>query len=95
MDQLWRKFDVVILLTNHRQGEDREYADILNRIRVGDIQPEDLKKLNVRVISAKDIPKDALIITCKNKEVNSFNEKRLSEIEGQEFTVEAVAKTQT
>ena len=28
-DSLWEKFDVVMLNTNHRQGEDRKYADVL------------------------------------------------------------------
>ena len=32
LDTLWDKFDVVMLITNNRQGEDKEYADILNRI---------------------------------------------------------------
>ena len=95
MEPLWKKFDIVFLITNHRQGEDREYAEILNRIRVGDIQQKDLDKLNERVVSMQDVPKDALIISCKNKTVNLINEQKLSEIEGQEYTVEAVAKTMT
>ena len=33
-DPLWEKFDVVMLIKNHRQGEDKEYADILNRLRI-------------------------------------------------------------
>ena len=58
------------MITNHRQGEDREYAEILNRIRVGDIQESDIEKLNERVVSHQDVPNGALIITCKNKAVN-------------------------
>ena len=30
---LWEKFMCVVLEQNHRQGEDREYADLLRRIR--------------------------------------------------------------
>ena len=42
---LWKKFDVVILKHNHRQGEDKEYADILNRLRIGEVTEEDVKIL--------------------------------------------------
>ena len=35
MDPLWPKFKSVILEENHRQGDDRSYGDMLNRIRVG------------------------------------------------------------
>ena len=34
MDPLWKKFDCINLEINHRQGEDKEYADMLNRIRI-------------------------------------------------------------
>ena len=80
LDPLWRKFTFVTLLKNHRQGEDGDYADILNRIRVGDIRQEDIDKLGERVIGYDQIPDDALVVTCKNKEVNLFNEKRLCAI---------------
>ena len=32
-DPLWEKFNIVHLVQNHRQGEDKTYAEILNRIR--------------------------------------------------------------
>ena len=95
LDPLWRKFTVVTLLKNHRQGEDRDYADILNRIRVGDIQQEDIDKLGERVIGYEQIPKDALVVTCKNKEVNLYNEKRLCAIKNSEHIIEAVTMTQS
>ena len=31
----WKEFEVINLVENHRQDSDREYADLLNRIRVG------------------------------------------------------------
>ena len=37
MDNRWEKFKILNLEVNHRQGEDRSYAEILNRIRVGKI----------------------------------------------------------
>ena len=35
IEPLWNTFDVINLVQNHRQGEDRSYAEVLNRIRVG------------------------------------------------------------
>jgi len=32
IDSLWHKFECIILEKNHRQGEDRLYANKLNRI---------------------------------------------------------------
>ena len=34
LDPLWPKFQSVILEENHRQGDDKSYGDMLNRIRV-------------------------------------------------------------
>ena len=72
IDDLWKKFEVVILKTNHRQGEDKEYADILNRIRVGQQTVEDITKLNTRVFprDSKVLPKNALLVTGTNGIVN-------------------------
>jgi len=41
VDSLWEKFDVMLLVENHRQKEDGKYADLLNRIRVGKASAED------------------------------------------------------
>ena len=32
----WQSFKIINLEENHRQGSDREYANVLNRIRVGE-----------------------------------------------------------
>ena len=41
IDNLWRNFSVIMLKTNHRQGKDRDYANILNRVRVGQWTDDD------------------------------------------------------
>ena len=96
-DPLWEKFDIIFLIKNHRQGEDKEYADILNRFRVGNVQEDDIKKLEERVrpLNHPDIPKDALVVTCKNEDVNKINMERLDDIDEHEYVIEAIAKTQT
>ena len=91
-NSLWKKFKFVILQTNHRQGEDKVYADLLNRIRKGDIIEEDIKILTERVRHSNhpEIPKDALVITCTNKEVNRINEERLAMIHEEEYLFESI-----
>ena len=96
-DPLWQKFDVVLLRYNHRQGEDGEYADILNRIRMAEIQEEDVKLLETRIrpLNHPDIPKDALVISCTNAEVNKINEEKLTAIDETLHTFTAINKTRT
>ena len=76
------KFEYINLEINHRQGEDKEYADMLNRIRVGQETPEDFKRLAERVRDEKNLDikreKDALYIFGTNKKVNQMNERRLN-----------------
>ena len=36
IDPLWPKFKSIILEENHRQGNDKIFGDMLNRIRVND-----------------------------------------------------------
>ena len=91
VDPLWRKFDVVILKTNHRQGEDQHYANILNRIRVGKQTEDDIKILNTRVFprNSSELPKDALIITGTNEIVNKYNKEKLNDLAGELFEFKA------
>ena len=42
-------FKVINLEINHRQGNDKDYAEMLNRIRVGSMTSEDIAKLRTRV----------------------------------------------
>ena len=48
--RLWETFDVITLEENHRQNEDKDYAEILNRIRIGKPTEDDLKTLLINVI---------------------------------------------
>jgi hypothetical protein len=45
----WEMFSVLNLEVNHRQGKDKPYAEILNRIRIGQMTEEDINKLKTRV----------------------------------------------
>ena len=41
-DPLSEKFSVINLVTNHRQGSDKDYADLLNRMRIGECTDDDI-----------------------------------------------------
>ena len=45
----WQSFQIINLEENHRQGSDREYANVLNRIRVGEQTEADIELLRTRV----------------------------------------------
>ena len=89
-DSLWRRFDVIKLEENHRQGQDKVYADMLNRIRLNKQTEEDMKKLKTRERS-KDHPdiKNALFISAKVKPVKTFNDKALNEVTGKLYVSKA------
>ena len=90
---LWEMFTVVILEENHRQGEDKTYADLLNRVRVGNFTDEDIELLRTRVRSVDDKElkqhSDNLHIYGTNKKVDAWNKVKLEEKEGQLFTIKA------
>ena len=60
---LWEQFKAIELKTNHRQGEDKDYGDLLNRVRVGAHTQEDLELLKTRVTDK--FPQNALYVYGK------------------------------
>ena len=97
VEDLWKQFIVINLQTNHRQGNDNEYANLLNRIRVGQQTKEDIAKLKTRVFKKgdKSIPRNALYISGTNEEVNKINSSRLSQLEGKKETITALVYSDT
>ncbi|XP_071944875.1 ATP-dependent DNA helicase pif1-like [Antedon mediterranea] len=91
IESLWNTFRVIHLLTNHRQGEDHVYADLLNRVRTGSQNENDITLLQERVrpLNHPDIPKDALFVTCTNKDVNTINNTKLEEVQEQLIEIPA------
>ena len=71
----WQMFQSLILEINHRQGADKPYADLLNRIRIGEQTQEDMDLLKTRLRPAKhpDLRKADLYIVCKRKECAKLN----------------------
>ena len=75
---LWELFEPVELIQNHRQGEDRVYADLLNRMRVGENTEEDFQLLKSRVTS--EIPPNAWHFYGFNKLVYARNKEELNKL---------------
>ena len=90
---LWETFTVVTLEENHRQGEDKTYADLLNRVRTGQFTEEDINLLKTRVRDPKDpiVKKhsDALHVYSTNAKVNSRNQKKLNDLEGELLEIQS------
>ena len=89
-DTHWNTFDVILLEQNHRQGEDHLYAEMLNRIRIGDQSDADIAMLKTRVRPEGHTDlQGAMYVTCTNKSVQKMNEIRLSELKAELHVVEA------
>ena len=90
IEPIWSQFCPIILRTNHRQGEDREFSELLNRIRVGEQTQDDLDTLRTRVFSQNDkrIPEDSVHIFATNAEVNFWNQIFMDRLPGVEYSVE-------
>ena len=97
MRDLWKLFTVVNLEENHRQGEDKTYGDLLNRVRTGTQTEEDIALLQTRVRPKSDptLDPNALHIYGTNAKVNARNDAKLNEIEGELFTIKAKNTSRT
>ena len=89
-ESLWRSFSVINLEENHRQGSDKEYANMLNRIRMAKQTNQDLDVLKERVRKKghKDL-KDSLFITAKKEPVAKYNEIQVCKLPGQLYISKA------
>ncbi|HIC30472.1 MAG TPA: hypothetical protein EYO76_01005, partial [Flavobacteriaceae bacterium] len=95
---LWKQFECVELRENHRQGEDKQYANLLNRLRLkpmcdkkgeckekcAHLLPEDFEALKSRLVRKRDIPEDALEIYATNVMANESNTTKLTKQDGDE-----------
>ena len=97
LDPLWNKFQCIVLKTNHRQGEDKEYADILNKIRLGQLDEHTIDILKSRVFPRNDprLPTDAVLVSGENIIVNEYNNKKLNELHGDLHKFKATVSTST
>ena len=94
---LWKLFTVVNLEENHRQGEDKVYGDLLNRVRTAEHTEEDVATLETRVCQRSDpsLDSDALHVYGTNAKVNARNDAKLDEIEGPLIIIKAKTSSRT
>ena len=64
----WELFEPMILRENHRQGEEKDWANSLNRFRYGIVIEEDLKLLQEKETDDPHLDKDAMHICYTNVE---------------------------
>ena len=82
---------------NHRQGNDKTYAETLNRLRIGEPTHEDKNILTTRVRPANhpDIHIDAMYVACFNESVNTINTNRIEDLPGEGVELNARHFTST
>ena len=81
---LWETFKVINLTYNHRQGKDKSYANMLNRMRIGEATTQDWDALRsrVRAIGHPDLSSQATFVTVTNKVVDDTNLERYNALPG-------------
>ena len=87
----WEMFQSIILEKNHRQGVDKAYGDLLNKIRVGTQTDEDLEPLmeRVRPDGHDDVKNADLWISCTRAECDKRNKDYLAKIKGSLIVLKA------
>jgi hypothetical protein len=90
LDSRWHKC-VLNLEINHRQGKDKEYADMLNRVREAKHTEEDLEKLRERIrpYGHSDLGEVALYIVCTRKKCARINREYLDNHPGNDILIKA------
>ena len=91
LNNRWEMFSVLNLEINHRQGEDKSYAETLNRIRIGKMNEDDITKLRKRVRHKcrQELNEVSLYIFPTKTTCSKYNKKYLDSIEGEEIIMKA------
>ena len=92
---LWNMLTVINLVTNHRQGEDGEFADFLDRVRTaraGELTEEDERFLMARVRPKghEDLKEAAINIICTRKVAGNMNMLYVLQLPGEMIKIDAV-----
>ena len=77
----WHVFKMIELIEVMRQKDDKEFTDLLNRIRTASQSQDDIKCLQSKSVSSDDnYPTNALHIWAENKPVDEHNTKHLQNL---------------
>ena len=77
---LWNCFKPMILQHNHRQGDEKEWADALNEFRVGIVSEKGDAMLRERQTTEQFLVEDAMHIFYRNKNVKGHNDRMLNSL---------------
>lgn len=81
------KFKVVTLHKNYRQSE-KDFTGFLDRLRIGEINEEDLSFINRRSDDCGMIDEKSTIISTRNDFVNKINSQKLHDLKGDSYYLE-------
>jgi ATP-dependent DNA helicase PIF1 len=76
------------LTKNYRQSKDLEFAEILNRIRVGQVKKGDVDWINDHIEDGSDCLDEYVTLAYSNAAVDYINDKRLKDVQGELRTFE-------
>ena len=76
---------------NHRQGDDKDYADMLNRVREGKQTEDDIDKLSERIrpYGHPELDEVSLYIVCTKNKCGKINKEYLDNLPGNDIFVPA------
>jgi len=77
-----------------QRQENTEFVDLLNKVRIGQVNPRDIDELNSRCLISKEhpLPTDGIVPTrlySLNRDVDGENESRLMALKGKEVVCQA------
>ena len=87
--ELWKSFEPMILTHNHRQGEEKEWAEALNEFRVGLVTEKGEALLKERQTTAEHLDEDAMHIFYEIKHATKHNATILNGIKSPLVSIKA------
>ena len=90
VDHLWHMFEMAELTEVMRQRGDNDFVDLLNQVRVANVNADQVDILLSRVIAAGMEPADALHIYAENAPAIEHNKAMLDKLDGQLYSVDAL-----
>merc|ERR1712051_1053744 len=84
---LWNSFEPMILKHNHRQGDEKEWAEVLNEFRIGVISEKGEALLKERQTTQEFLEEDTLHIFYRNRDVKDLNDKMLNSIQSKLYSI--------
>ncbi|MCR5140468.1 MAG: AAA family ATPase [Bacteroidaceae bacterium] len=74
---------VTIELQKVYRQTDQTFVDLLNKVRTGSLDANDIARLNARVARTDEPQEGVIRLTTHNREADSYNERRLTAIRGE------------